>query len=135
MFIMPIRSFDFTGVPSNIAWGFGFYLIGKGIDHLLKQHPIQLNRKTIWKNYQWSKVVSCGLAFLGVAYVGEFCEKIHFKKGKKICDSRMMNCITTGIATFCKLEPELTYQIFKKLEEFVIQTKINKITGLNVYRF
>jgi len=135
MSIMPISSFDFTGTPSNIAWGLGFYLIGKGIDRLLKQHSIQFNRKTIWRNYQWFKVISYGLSFLGLGYAEEFCEKIHFKKGKKICDKRMMNCITNGIATFCELEPELTYPIFKKLEELVTQIKINKITGLDVYRF
>lgn len=135
MSIMPIRSFDFTGVPSNIAWGLGFYLISKGIDYLLKQHPIQFNRKTILKNYQWSKIVSYGVSFLGLGYAEEFCEKIHFKKGKKICHKRMMDCITSAIATFCKIEPELTYTIFKKLEGFVTQIRINKITGLNVYRF
>ena len=132
---MPIIAFDFTGVPSNIAWGVGFYIIGKGIDYLLKQHPIQFNRKTIWKNYQWSKIASYGLSFLGLAYVEKFCEKIHFKKGKKICDNKMMGCITRCISTFCKIEPELTYTIFKKLEEFVIQIKVNKITGLSVYGF
>ena len=122
-------------IPHNIAEAIMYYLLLEAGRQLLVKSSIKLRNLDIKRKYQWAKIVSYSISFLGLSYIEEFYEKIHFKKGKQICDNRMMNCITVGISTFCKLEPELTYPIFKKLEAFVTQIQVNKITGLDAYRF
>ncbi len=130
----PVR-FHTGDIPHNMAEAIMYGLLFEVGRRLLAKNSLKLWNLNIKRKFQWAKIVSYGISFLGLAYIEEFCEKIHFKKGKQICDNKMMNCITAGITTFCKLEPELTYPIFKKLEVFVTEIQVNKITGLDAYRF
>jgi len=130
-----LARFNTEDIPHDVAKAIIYYLLLEAGRRLITKNYVKLRNWNIKRKYQWAKIVSYGLSFLGLSYIEGFCEKIHFKKGKKICDNRMMNCITNGITTFCRLEPELTYPIFKKLEAFVTQTQVNKITGLDAYRF
>lgn len=130
MSITPIRSFDFTGLHSNIAWGLGFYIIGKGIDYLLKQHPFQFNRKTIWKNYQWSKIF-CNLIVFGfLAFLSGFLEKIHISRFDKILSSSILIIWIKSLVIFCIIEPKIGIKIHKVISRYMDQLQINGITGV-----
>lgn len=131
MYILPTRSFDFTGVPSNIAWGFGFYLIGKGIDYLLKQHPIQFNRKTIWKNYQWSKIFLNLVTFVFLGCLSGFLKKIHISKFDKRLSSFMFSKLSKSFKIFMKIEPKVGMEIVQIVVKSVDQFRVNEITGLD----
>jgi len=133
-FNLPIR-FHTGSIPHDAAEAIMYGILFEVGRRLLLKSSVKLRNLNVKRKYQWAKIASYALSFLGLGYVEKFCERVHFKKGKKICDNRMMECITSGISIICKLEPDLTYPIFKKLEGFVTQTQINKITGLNVYRF
>jgi len=134
MIDFPAR-FHTGDIPHNMAEAIMYGLLFEAGRRLLVKSSVKLRNLDIKRKYQWAMIVSYGISFLGLARIEEFCEKIHFKKGEQICDNRMMNCMTAGIATFCKLEPKLMVPIFQKLEAFVTQTQVNKITGLDAYRF
>jgi len=133
-FNLPVR-FHSGDIPHDVADAIVYGLLLEVGRRFLTKSSIKLGNLNLKRKYHWANIVSNGISFLGLSYVEEFCEKIHFKKGVKICNSKMMDHLTNGISIFCKLEPELTYPIFKKLEQFVTQVQINKITGLDVYKF
>lgn len=112
-----------------------YWLIGRGLTELFKRNKTKISRFHLKRKYQWSKIIIYALSLLVLGYFWEFFKKIRFQTIEKLCTKGMMNCITSAIAVFCSLEPQLMYPVFKKLEDFVTQTKVNQITGLDAYHF
>lgn len=133
-FTFPAR-FHSGDIPHDAAEAIIYALMCEVGKRFFSKGLIKFRNLNLKRKYLWVTIGSNCMVFLGLSHVEEFCKKIHFKKGEKICDKKMLDCFTNGISTFCKLEPQLTYIVFEYLEKFVTQVKVNKITGLDVYKF
>jgi len=112
-----------------------YWLIGNGLTEIFRRNITKISKFHLRRKYHWSTIIIYALSFLAFGYVSELFQKMRLKPLEKLCNRAMMNCVKSGIAIFCSLEPKLMYPVFQKLEDFVTQTKVNQITGLDAYHF
>jgi len=115
--ILPYKFFDPVQIPQNLFWMGAGWGIHYGLKKLLKHNPIKFNKKQIWRNFQWFRIVCHGLAFLGWVYASMFCEVMRFKSTEKRIEKIMFYNFKSGFKIFKKLEPEMAEYIYEKLKE------------------
>ena len=109
--------FDPAQISQNIIWlGIGWgaqYAWSK----LIKNHKFNLNRRQIWRNFQWFKIGCHAISFLIWGHVNTFGEIFYFKHIEKGTEKILIYHFKSGFAIFKKLEPEMAEYIFNKLKE------------------
>jgi len=109
--------FDPSQISQNIIWiGIGWaaqYAWSK----LIKNHQFKLNRRQIWRNFQWFKIGCYAVSFLIWGHVHTFGEIFYFKHIEKGAEKILLYHFNAGFAIFKKLEPEMAEYIFNKLKE------------------
>ena len=129
-FTIPTRSFNPAEVPINVAWMFIGWAVGKGLDSLLKHHPIKINKETVWRNYQWMKIGIHMISFLIFVNLSTLFVKIHLKSLESKCHKIVQNDVTEGLEILVKLEPEGMLKMYEDLKKAMIQLQVNNITGI-----
>ena len=109
--------------------------MGIPVQYLLKRlwerHPIKINRQTIWRNYQWSKLASRGFHLIAVYEIRRFLNKIRIHRFDNKLGEMGLKDIMYGVKVFSELEPKAAYEIYKTIDKFVTQQRIYEITGID----
>jgi len=129
-FTIPTRSFNPAEVPINIAWMLIGWAVGKGLDNLLKHHPIKMNKETVWRNYQWMKIGIHMISFVVFANLSTLFEKIYIRSLESKCHQTVENHMIDGIGILIKLEPDGMLKMYEDLKKAMTQLQVNKITGI-----
>ena len=114
--------FDPSQIPQNIIWmgiGFGIQYAWK---KLVKSHQFKLNRRQIWRNFQWFKIGYHAISFLIWGYVNTYGEIFSFKRIEKGTEKILLYHFKSGFTIFKKLEPEMAEYIFNKLKELATKS-------------
>lgn len=127
---LPIRSFDLSPV-NGVVWMVFGYAFSKGMDFLLKQGITKIDRKTLWKNYNWSRIFLNLLVFASLACVSNILEKLHLKITDKKLAGFMFKILFNSYLILAKIEPEFAKSLYHLATRYIDQLKVNKITGLD----
>lgn len=121
---------DFANLNHLPDWLMG-WLFSKGMDYIQKNYKIILKPKNFRKKFGWFQIISLGVLAVLMVILSNIFGKIHAKPIANLLDKGIFGIFKIGLGIFKRIEPEMAVQIAKKINEFVIQYKVDKITGIN----
>lgn len=110
--------FDPSQFPEKIIWMGIAWGIQYAWKKLIKNYQFKLNRRQIWRNFQWFKIGCHAISFLIWSRINTYGEIFSFKRIEKGTEKILIYNFKSGFTIFKKLEPEMAEYLLGKLKEW-----------------